>query len=104
MTENRERMTLEDIERLRLRYINRNGSVEALCSKAWTEITAQAEEITRLRAENERLRAALEVIAATTYGYEPNAMSDEEAVKYFSGLFFGAQKTARAALAQGGKK
>ncbi len=60
-----------------------------------------AETIARLRAEIERLRAALEKIAANTYGYEPNAMSDEEAVKYFAALFFGAQKTARAALGGG---
>ena len=58
----------------------------------------------KLAKENRRLRAALESISANTYGYEPNSMSDEEAVNYFSGLFFGAQKTARTALAQGGGK
>ena len=51
-------------------------------------------------AEIERLRAALEKIAANTYGYEPNAMSDEEAKVYFANLFFAAQGKARAALAQ----
>ena len=50
--------------------------------------------------EIKRLRAALERIAANTYGFEPNAMSDEEAKVYFANLFFAAQGKARAALAQ----
>ncbi len=49
--------------------------------------------------EIERLRAALKWIAANTYGYEPHAMSDEEAKVYFANLFFAAQGKARAALA-----
>ncbi len=48
--------------------------------------------------EIERLREVLNSIAANTYGYEPNAMSDEEAKDYFSGLIFNAQYKARAAL------
>ena len=63
-----------------------------------------ASEITILRLEKQKLRAALEGIAANTYGYEPNAMSDEEAKNYFAALFFAAQGKARAALAQGGDK
>ena len=55
--------------------------------KAWVEFD-----------QIERLRAALEWIAANTYGYEPNAMSDEEAKVYFANLFFAAQGKARAAL------
>lgn len=54
--------------------------------------------------EIERLRAALEKIAANTYGYEPNAMSDEEAKVYFANLFFAAQGKARAALNEGKSK
>lgn len=50
-----------------------------------------------LRAENERLRAALREIAKPTYGYEL-FMPYEEAAEYFKSRFFGAQKTARAAL------
>jgi hypothetical protein len=61
-----------------------------------------ADTISLLMTENERLRAALHWIAANTYGYEPNAMSDEEAKNYFANLFFAAQGKARAALAQGG--
>jgi hypothetical protein len=52
----------------------------------------------KVLAENEKLRAALRSIAANTYGYEPDVMSDEEAKNYFSGLFFDAQNKARAAL------
>ena len=55
-------------------------------------------------AEIDRLRAALEQIAANTYGYEPNAMSDEEAKIYFANLFFAAQGKARAALNEGKSK
>jgi hypothetical protein len=57
-----------------------------------------ADEITRLTAEMKRLRAALNSIAANTYGYEPDVLSDEEAKNYFAGLFFDAQNKARAAL------
>lgn len=52
----------------------------------------------RLRANNERLRAALREIAKVTRGWEPGVWSEEEGRKYFASLFFGAQKTARAAL------
>lgn len=75
-----ERMTPEEIARLKLRCTNRDGSAEVLCSKAWAHITLQGAEIEKLRAdiayadthaakvesllwgtarENERLRAAL---------------------------------------------
>lgn len=54
-------------------------------------------QVGQLSEELERLRAALEDIARTTYGYEP-WMPDEEAKNYFSSLFFGAQAKARAAL------
>jgi hypothetical protein len=49
-------------------------------------------------ADVEKLRAALNSIAANTYGYEPDVLSDEEAKNYFAGLFFDAQNKARAAL------
>ena len=76
-----ERMTPEEIARLKLRYTNRDGSTEVLCSKAWAHITLQGAEIEKLRAdiayadahaakvesllwgtakEREKLRAALE--------------------------------------------
>jgi regulator of replication initiation timing len=58
----------------------------------------QVREIKHLTADNEKLRAALNSIAANTYGYEPDVMSDEEAKNYFAGLFFDAQNKARAAL------
>jgi hypothetical protein len=48
--------------------------------------------------ENEKLRATLKSIAANTYGYEPDVMSDEEAKNYFARLFFDAQNKARTAL------
>lgn len=83
------------------------------CCKVWDEfdrlsknVNADGEIASLLnvladtRAENMRLRAALERIAANTYGFEPNAMSDEEAKVYFANLFFAAQGKARAALAQ----
>ena len=50
-----ERMTPEEIARLKLRYTNRDGSAEVLCSKAWAHITLQGAEITRLTAEVEKL-------------------------------------------------
>jgi hypothetical protein len=56
------------------------------------------EQVERLTAENEKLRVALKSIAANTYGYEPDVMSDEEAKNYFAGLFFDAQNKARTAL------
>ena len=59
---------------------------------------AAAQEINRLRAENERLRATLHDIAKVTYGWEPGVWSDEEARNYFASLFFGAQAKARTAL------
>ena len=78
----------------------------------WNIMEEAADTITRLRAEVEqnaidleeykrdveKLRAALNSLAANTYGYEPDVMSDEEAKNYFAGLFFDAQNKARAAL------
>lgn len=69
----------------------------SLLEKQFDAIKTSSEEI-------ERLRAALEQIAANTYGYEPNAMSDEEAKVYFANLFFAAQGKARAALNVGKSK
>lgn len=51
-----ERMTPEEIARLKLRCTNRDGSAEVLTSKAWAHITLQD-------AENAKLRAALEPFA-----------------------------------------
>ena len=67
-------------------------------------IEKQFDAIKTANEEIERLRAALEQIAANTYGYEPNAMSDEEAKVYFANLFFAAQGKARAALNEGKSK
>ena len=53
-----ERMTPEEIARLKLRCTNRDGSAEVLTSKAWAHITLQDAEI-------EKLRAALEPLACT---------------------------------------
>ena len=46
-----ERMTPEEIARLKLRCTNRDGSAEVLCSKAWAHITLQGAEIEKLRAD-----------------------------------------------------
>ena len=46
-----ERMTPEEIARLKLRYTNRDGSTEVLTSKAWAHITLQDAEIKKLRAD-----------------------------------------------------
>lgn len=62
-----EHMTSEEIARLKLRYTNRDGSAEVLCSKAWAHITLQDAEIARLTAENEKLRAALEEIIQDSF-------------------------------------
>ncbi len=67
-------------------------------------IEKQFDAIKTANEETERLRAALEQIAANTYGYEPNAMSNEEAKVYFANLFFAAQGKARAALNEGKSK
>ena len=79
-----ERMTPEEIARLKLRCTNRDGSAEVLTSKAWAHITLQDAEIEKLRAdiayadthaakvesllwgtakEREKLRAAVEPFA-----------------------------------------
>ena len=44
-----ERMTPEEIARLKLRCTNRDGSAEVLTSKAWAHITLQDAEIEKLR-------------------------------------------------------
>jgi hypothetical protein len=54
-----ERMTPEEIARLKLRYTNRNGSAEVLTSKAWAHVQLQDAEIARLKAEVARKDAAL---------------------------------------------
>ena len=46
-----ERMTPEEIARLKLRCTNRDGSAEVLTSKAWAHITLQDAEIEKLRAD-----------------------------------------------------
>lgn len=48
--------------------------------------------------EIERLQEALNLIAKTTYGYDPMTMSDEERGDYFANRFFDAQNIARIAL------
>jgi GTPase involved in cell partitioning and DNA repair len=93
-------MTPEDIERLRLRHINRNGSVEVLCSKAWAEITAQAEDITRLRTEVERLREALNA-DPQTLRLHLGEMTAQEMRTLKAGFQWVSN---RAALTQGGEK
>jgi hypothetical protein len=44
-----ERMKPEEIERLKIRRFNRDGSAELLCSKAWAHIALQQTEINALR-------------------------------------------------------
>jgi capsule polysaccharide export protein KpsE/RkpR len=46
-----ERMTPEEIARLKLRYSNRDGSAEVLTSKAWAHIQLQDATIARLESE-----------------------------------------------------
>lgn len=84
-----ERMTEAEIADLNVRRINRDGRAEVLCTKAFYEIAALRAEIERLtrkarfndisvlpekdaeyaalRAENEKLRAALREIASGKY-------------------------------------
>ena len=49
----------------------------------------------------ERLEKALREISKVTRGWEPGVWSEEEGRQYFAGLFFSAQKVARAAIAAG---
>jgi len=58
-----------------------------------------ADEIEALRAEVERLRAALKKIAKVTYGSDWT-WGSEELADYYSMRFFNAQETARAALGE----
>ena len=60
------------------------------------------EERDTLRAEVERLRAALKKIAKVTYGSDWT-WGSEELADYYSMRFFNAQETARAALGEGKK-
>ncbi len=66
----------------------------------WAECDLRATDVAEAaKCEIERLREALEDIATVTRGWEPGVWSEEEGRKYFASLFFGAQRTARAALA-----
>ena len=58
-----------------------------------------ADIITTLRAEVEKLRAALKKIAKVTYGSDWT-WGSEELADYYSMRFFNAQETARAALGE----
>ena len=55
-----ERMTPEEIDRLKLRYNNRDGSAEVLCSKAWAHIMLQVDEISCLTARVKKLNKILD--------------------------------------------
>jgi hypothetical protein len=55
-----ERMTPEEIARLKLRYTNRDGSAEVLCSKAWAHISLQDGDITRLTARVKELETMVQ--------------------------------------------
>jgi hypothetical protein len=59
-----ERMRPDEIARLKIRYTNRDGSAEVLCSKAWAHIQLQDATIASLRAEVARKDAALEWYAS----------------------------------------
>lgn len=52
----------------------------------------------RQAARIEALEKALREISKVTRGWEPGVWSEEEGRQYFAGLFFSAQKVARAAL------
>lgn len=54
-----EHMFPEEIARLKLRYMSRDGSAEVLCSKAWAHITLQDAEIARLKTEVSNLRGTV---------------------------------------------
>ena len=57
-----ERMRPDEIARLKIRYTNRDGSAEVLCSKAWAHIQLQDATIASLRAEVARLREGMSLI------------------------------------------
>jgi hypothetical protein len=59
-----ERMRPDEIARLKIRYTNRDGSAEVLCSKAWAHIQLQDATIASLRAEVARKDAALKMARA----------------------------------------
>jgi len=62
-----ERMRPDEISRLKIRYTNRDGSAEVLCSKAWAHIQLQDATIASLRAEVARKDAALEKAEGNFY-------------------------------------
>ena len=64
------------------------------------EIVVLRDDVSRLRAQNAELVAALNEIATVTYGYEAGVWSDKEGLDYFAKRYAGAQHIARAALAK----
>ena len=59
-----ERMRPDEIERLKIRHTNRDGSAEVLTSKAWAHITLQDATIARLEAEVDTFTAAVDYLTA----------------------------------------
>lgn len=62
------------------------------------EIDQNRIDLEEYRLDVKRLEAALREIAKVTRGWEPGVWSEKEGRQYFAGLFFSAQKVARAAL------
>jgi hypothetical protein len=75
-----ERMRPDEIARLKIRYTNRDGSAEVLCSKAWAHIQLQDATIASLRAEVARKDAALTLAVASDGGIAYS--SEDDAVGY----------------------
>jgi uncharacterized coiled-coil DUF342 family protein len=98
----------DDYKKLNAKLASRAEDLEAETSRLTAEVRVRQTIVEEARDERdaaladvEKLRAALNSIAANTYGYEPDVLSDEEAKNYFAGLFFDAQNKARAALSGG---
>ena len=62
-----ERMRPDEIERLKIRHTNRDGSAEVLTSKAWAHITLQDATIARLESEVARKGAAIRLAHALVW-------------------------------------
>ena len=93
-----ERMTEAEIAELNVRRINRDGTAEVLCTKAFHEITALRAEVASkneqfqqyarkmetdidaLAAQNEKLRAALDILQKAMTAKKPIPMAFKKAI------------------------